>query len=78
MNNLIPRRDEDVDLAFLQRQNIDVYVLSTTSVLRATRMVNQASWQKLKLQNVLRIKPRIFSSCIKLIPFITNDKLLIE
>ena len=39
-------------LLFLQRQNIDVYVLSTMSVLQATRMVNQASWEKLKLQNV--------------------------
>ena len=49
-------------LLFLQRQNIDVYVLSTTSILQATRMVDQASWEKLKLQNVLRIRPRIFSS----------------
>ena len=42
-------------LLFLQRQNIDVYVLSTTSALEDARMVNLASWQKLKLQNVLRI-----------------------
>ena len=27
-------------LLFLQRQNIDVYVLSTKSVLQATRMVD--------------------------------------
>ena len=46
----------------LQRQNIDIYVVSTASILQAASMANQASWQKLKLQIVLRIKPRIFSS----------------
>ena len=62
-------------LLYLQRQNIDVYVLSTTSVSQAARMVDWANGQKIKLEVILMIKPYIFSSqAVYLIDTIHNKR----
>ena len=61
MNNLSPRRVEDVVLVLLITPKYG-YLRSVYNVCITSRENGRLSSQKLKLEIVLRIKPRIFSS----------------
>ena len=53
---------------------INVYILYTTSVLQATRLVDQANSKYLKSKAVLRIKPRFFLLNLHKIETIHNKR----